>query len=174
MEYNRIVAVTGLGGLYELVSSKSDGGVVRSLADNTKKFVSSRIHNFSHLESIEVYTMSDNVYLSEIFLAMKSGNEPLPDANAENKVIQEYFKKVYPQMDFARVYISDMKKMVKWFEILTKNNIEIKAMESEPSETAADSEKKSSKDSGTKAAPAKAAALKSAPAKKINTPRRMA
>ena len=56
MEYNRIVAVTGLPGLYEAVSSKSDGAVVRSLDDQSTKFVSSRIHNLSHLESIEVYT----------------------------------------------------------------------------------------------------------------------
>ena len=54
MEYSKLVAVTGLPGLFELLSSKSDGGVVRSLEDNSTKFVSSRVHNFSHLESIEV------------------------------------------------------------------------------------------------------------------------
>ncbi|HEY0299264.1 MAG TPA: DUF5606 domain-containing protein, partial [Arachidicoccus sp.] len=57
MEYNKIISVTGLGGLYELVGSKADGAIVRSLDDNTTKFISSRSHQFSHLESIEVYTI---------------------------------------------------------------------------------------------------------------------
>ena len=52
MEYNRIVAVTGMPGLYEVLSSKSDGAIVRSLDDTSTKFVSSRVHNLSHLESI--------------------------------------------------------------------------------------------------------------------------
>jgi hypothetical protein len=66
MEYNKIIAVTGLPGLYELLSSKSDGAIVRSLDDKTTRFVASRIHNFSHLESIEVYTVRDNVNLVDI------------------------------------------------------------------------------------------------------------
>ena len=71
MEYSRIVAVTGLPGLFEIVSSKTDGALVRSLEDKTTKFVSSRIHNLSHLESIEVYTVNDNVNLAEVLNAMK-------------------------------------------------------------------------------------------------------
>ncbi len=66
MEYNKLVSVTGLPGLFELLSSKSDGAVVRSLEDNITKFVSSRQHNFSHLESIEVYTTKDNTSLAEV------------------------------------------------------------------------------------------------------------
>ena len=42
MDYNKIVSVTGMGGLYELVSSKADGGIVRSLEDKSTKFVSNR------------------------------------------------------------------------------------------------------------------------------------
>ena len=125
MEYNRIVAVTGLPGLYELVSSKTDGALVRSLDDKTTKFISSRIHNLSHLESIEIYTVRDNVNLVEVFSAMKGSKEALPDVK-DNKALKAYFGKVYPDMDFDRVYTSDMKKMVKWFETLTSNNVDIK------------------------------------------------
>ena len=71
MEYSKLVAVTGLPGLYELINSKTDGAIVRSLEDNSTKFASSRIHNFSHLESIEVFTTGDNVNLVEIFYAME-------------------------------------------------------------------------------------------------------
>jgi hypothetical protein len=128
MEYAKIVAVTGLPGLFELVSSKSDGAIVKSLDDNSTKFVSSRIHNFSHLESIEVYTVRDNVNLVDIFTAMDQSGEKAPDEK-DNAAVKKYFEKVYPELDFDRVYSSDMKKMVKWFSVLKSNDVEIKLRE---------------------------------------------
>jgi len=128
MEYSKLVAVTGLPGLFELVSSRGDGAVVRSLDENKTQFISSRVHNFSHLESIEVYTQRDNVNLVDVFNAMEKDGGSLPDAKS-NDAVKKYFEKVYPEMDFERVYSSDMKKMVKWFESLKKHNIEIKLTE---------------------------------------------
>jgi len=128
MEYSKLVAVTGLPGIFELISSRGDGAVVRSLDDNKTQFISSRVHNFSHLESIEVYTQRDNVNLVEVFNAMEKDSGSLPDAK-DNDAIKKYFEKVYPEMDFERVYTSDMKKMVKWFDALKKHNIEIKLTE---------------------------------------------
>jgi hypothetical protein len=136
MEYSKLVAVTGLPGLYELINSKSDGAIVRSLEDNSTKFASSRIHNFSHLESIEVYTVRDNVNLVEVFQAMEKAGGSLPDGK-DNAALKKYFEKTYPDLDFERVYSSDLKKMVKWFDILKKQNVEIKLsepVEEEPQE----------------------------------------
>lgn len=176
MEYSKLVSVTGMSGLFELLSSKADGGIVRSLEDKTTKFVSTRIHNFSHLESIEVYTTKDNVNLVDVFTAMKESEEKVPASTADPKAIKAYFQKVYPAMDFERVYGSDMKKMVKWFVVLQDNNVEIKLSEMD-AEEAEVSEKpvaeKKTASAGKPAAP-KAAAVKNAPAKKINTPRKMA
>jgi hypothetical protein len=123
MEYSRIVAVTGLPGLYEILSSKSDGAIVRSLEDGSTKFISSRVHNLSHLESIEIYTTGDNVSLSDIFTAMKNSSDALPDTK-DNKALKSYFEKTYPDIDFDRVYTSDMKKMVNWYNVLDKHNID--------------------------------------------------
>lgn len=128
MEYSKLVAVTGLPGLYEVLSSKSDGAIVRSLDDGSTKFAATRTHNFSHLESIEIYTQSDNVNLVEIFYAIDKAGGSLPDLK-DNAALKKYFEKVYPEMDFERVYASDMKKMVKWYEQLKKHNIEIKLTE---------------------------------------------
>jgi 16S rRNA G527 N7-methylase RsmG len=133
MEYSKLVAVTGLPGLFELISSRGDGAVVRSLDDNKTQFISGRVHNFSHLESIEVYTQRENVNLVDLFNAMEKDGSSLPDAK-DNDAVKKYFEKVYPEMDFERVYSSDMKKMVKWFESLKKHNVEIKLSES-PEET---------------------------------------
>ena len=139
MDYNKIVSVTGLSGLLELLSSKSDGAVVKSLEDNSTKFVSTRQHNFSHLESIEVFTVKDNTNLAEVFNAMRNSKEKLPDGKADSKELKAYFEKVYPDMDFERVYASDMKKMIKWLQILEKNKVEISSKsEDESGETSAD------------------------------------
>ncbi|MBK7432863.1 MAG: DUF5606 domain-containing protein [Chitinophagaceae bacterium] len=165
MEYSKLVSVTGLSGLFELLSSKADGGVVRSLEDKSSKFVSTRIHNFSHLESIEVFTTGDNVNLVDVFTAMKASAEVLPDEK-DAAGIKSYFEKVYPTMDFSRVYASDMKKMIRWFGQLKANNIEIKLSENPEIETAGTESK-------PKVAETKAAAVKQAPAKKVNAPRKM-
>jgi len=134
MEYSKLVAVTGLPGLFELVNSKTDGAIVRSLADNSTRFVSSRIHNFSHLESIEVYTVGDNVNLVEVLNAMDKAGGNLPDEK-DAAAIKKYFEKVYPDMDFERVYASDMKKMIKWFDVLKKHQVEI-VLSEQPEEEA--------------------------------------
>ena len=124
MEYSKLVAVTGLPGLFELVNSKSDGAIVKSLTDKTTRFVSNRIHSFTHLESIEIYTVRDNVNLVDVFNAMEKTGGSLPD-DKDAAAVKKYFEKAYPDMDFERVYASDMKKMVKWFDVLKKNNVEI-------------------------------------------------
>ena len=122
MEYSKLISVTGLPGLFELVGSKTDGAIVKSLEDQVTRFVSSRVHNFSHLESIEVYTVRDNVNMVAVFEAMGKSKEALP-SDKDSNAVKAYFQKVYPDMDFARVYPSDMKKMVKWYGIIKANNI---------------------------------------------------
>lgn len=132
MEYNRIVAVTGMPGLFEVLNSKTDGAIVRSMEDQSTKFVSSRVHNLSHLESIEVYTTKENVSLADVFTEMKNSSEKLPGIK-DNKAVKTYFEKVYPALDFERVYASDLKKMVKWFEVLQSNAVDFTAKpEEEP------------------------------------------
>lgn len=122
MEYNKLLSVTGMSGLFELVSSKNDGAILRSLDDKSTKFVSSRVHHFSHLESIEVYTIRENVNLVDIFKAMDASKEALP-SEKDASAVKAYFEKVYPDMDFERVYDSDRKKMVKWFGVLKANEV---------------------------------------------------
>lgn len=174
MEYSKIIAVSGLPGLHELISSKNDGAIVRSLDDKTTKFVSSRIHNFSHLESIEIYTVRDNVNLVDILQAMQKSSVGLPDTK-DNAAIKKYFEGVYPDLDFERVYSSDMKKIVKWFEILQKNKIEIKLSEPAAEEEVVVEEEKVPEPVKEKpAAKAKAAAAEEEAPKKKAAPKKAA
>lgn len=126
MQYREIVAITGLGGLYQLLTTKSDGAIVKSLADNSTKFISARLHNVTPLDSIEIYTIEENIRLSELFTQMKEqeAGKPLVDhKKANNDEIKKYISSVYPNIDLERVYISDMKKMLKWYEILKASNL---------------------------------------------------
>jgi len=134
MEYSKLVAVSGLPGLFEVINSKTDGAIVRSVEDKSTRFVSNRIHNFSQLESIEIYTTGDNVNLVDVFNAMEKAGGSLPD-DKDGAAVKKYFEKAFPEMDFERVYPSDMKKMVKWYDVLKKNNIEIKLTEEPEEET---------------------------------------
>jgi len=120
MEYREIVAVTGLGGLFQLLATKSDGAIVRNLADKTTKFISARQHNVTPLESIEVYTTGDNVRLQHVFKKMEEheAKQPPADVKTDSNSIKSYFKAILPEFDEERVYASDMKKMLKWYEIL--------------------------------------------------------
>ncbi len=158
-------------GLYELISSKSDGAIVRSLEDNSTKFASTRQHQFSHLESIEIYTIRDNVNLTDVFKAMEADGGKLPDEK-DGKAIKSYFEKVFPDMDFERVYTSDMKKMVKWYSVIKAKGIEIKlseqAIEEEvaPVEEAAEVTKPVKKAAKKKAEPVAETATEEAPKKK--------
>ena len=169
MDYNKLVSITGLGGLFELMSSKADGGIVRSLEDKSTKFVSTRLHSFSHLESVEIFTVKDNVNLVEILTAIKNSSEKLPDAS-DAKAVKAYFQKVYPDMDFERVYGSDMKKIIKWYAQLLANDVEIKLSDN-PEHDGAAHEAVTPK---AKAAEPKQVTAKAAPPKKINSTRKMA
>ncbi|PZF73215.1 DUF5606 family protein [Taibaiella soli] len=125
MEYREIVAVTGLGGLFQLLATKSDGAIVRNLADKSTKFISARLHNVTPLESIEVYTTGENVRLHEVFQKMQDNENSVAILNpkSDNNSVKNYFKTVFPDFDEERVYISDMKKMLKWYELLKENSL---------------------------------------------------
>jgi len=125
MDYREIVSVTGIGGLFQLMATKSDGAIVRNLADKSTRFIPARLHNVTPLESIEVYTTGENVRLHEVFEKMKEhGDVALPDAKkADTNSIKAYFKQIFPEFDDERVYVSDMKKMLKWFEVLKQNDL---------------------------------------------------
>lgn len=119
MDYREIVAVTGIGGLYQLVTSKGDGAIVRSLADGKTVFVSARKHHVTPIESIEIYTTGDNVRLHEVLQMMKEAEAetPLPETK-DPKVVAAYFSTIFPEYDRERVYPSDLKKLVKWYSLL--------------------------------------------------------
>jgi hypothetical protein len=182
MEYREIVAVTGLSGLYQLMATKSDGAIVKNLADKTTKFISARLHNVTPLESIEVYTTGDNVRLHNVFEKMKdtAATTPIIDhKKADNNAIKAYFKSIFPEFDEERVYVSDMKKMLKWYEILNANNLlNFEALNAAPAEEAVETapaeEEAPAKKATKKAVAAEATEGEEKPAKKARAKKAVA
>jgi hypothetical protein len=156
MEYREIVAVTGIGGLFQLLSTKSDGAIVRNLTDKSTKFIPARVHNVTPIESIEIYTIDENVRLHVVLQAIKDSEKTtalVDGKKADNQTIKNYFKTVFPALDEDRVYVSDMKKMLKWYELLKANdllnfdnlNVQETAEEAESIEEAAPAKKAKAK-----------------------------
>lgn len=126
MEFKDIISLSGMPGLYELVSTKGDGIIVRSLEDNKSQFVSSRLHGVSSLDTISVFLKNEETTeLKKVLQQMqqKETELPLPDSKGDDKKLKEYFSKVLPDYDQEKVHTSDMKKMVKWYGILKSHDL---------------------------------------------------
>lgn len=126
MEFKEVITISGMPGLYQLVNSKSDGMVVKSLEDGKSQFVSARIHGVSALETISVFLKNEETTdLKKVFQEMKKkeAEVSLPDGKADSASLKGYFSKVVPDYDEERVHVSDMKKMVKWYAILKQHNL---------------------------------------------------
>jgi Flp pilus assembly secretin CpaC len=126
MKYKELVAISGLGGLFQLLSTKSDGAIVKNVDENVSKFVPARLHNVTPLDSIEVYSETDNVRLFEVFKKFEQ-NEKAVDISevttADNKKVKTMFTALFPDHDKERVYVSDMKKIMKWYLTLKKYDL---------------------------------------------------
>lgn len=133
MEFREIIAVTGLSGLKKLVANRNDGLILCELDGSNKKFYSNRQHMFSPLENISMYTEEDTVPLLDVLIEMQlqKANHPIIDANASNDELRNYLGKILPTFDRERVNVSDIKKLIKWYNILEGLDVFKKPVEGE-------------------------------------------
>jgi hypothetical protein len=120
MKLKNVISVSGEPGLFELVDSKNNGVVLRNPSTGKVKFYSMRMHQFTPLETIGIYTDTDTEELSTIFTKMKSMESTLdiPSPKDSNNKIMDYFVQIVPQYDTDRVYASDVKKVIKWYSAM--------------------------------------------------------
>ncbi len=130
-----ILAISGKPGLYRLVSQTNRGIVVESL-DNGMKTLIGNSYKVSTLKDIAIYTDTGEKPLEEVFKAMYELENGAPASVKEKgsaDEIKAYFEKVLPDYDRDRVYVSDMKKVIKWYNILQKHGLlKFEAEEKEP------------------------------------------
>ena len=121
MDLKELVAVSGLPGLYKLVTSRSNGLVVADIDSGKTRFASLRKHQFTPLETVGIYTYTDTTELKEIFKSMILN--PPPEGKVENSKYFDYFEMILPDFDKDKVYLSDIKKIIKWYEFLKKRDM---------------------------------------------------
>lgn len=124
MSLDNILSVTGKPGLYQLKTRTRNGFVVESLIDNKTAIIGIN-HNVSVLKDISIYTYETEVPLKEVFqkIAEKESNGPAINHKVSKSELQSYFSEVLPNYDEERVYASDIKKVVQWYNLLQSNDL---------------------------------------------------
>lgn len=129
MTIDKIIAVSGKPGLYELISAGKSNLIIQSLMDG-KRFPISALSNISTLDSIAIYTDTQEVPLSEILYTMfqKEGGKEGISHKENAQVLTSYFLEILPDYDTERVYVSNIKKIIQWYNILVAAKFEFEAL----------------------------------------------
>ncbi|WP_405409961.1 DUF5606 domain-containing protein [Maribacter sp. Asnod1-A12] len=125
MGLEKILSVAGKPGLYKLITQTRTGFVAESLLDGKRITVSLR-SSVSVLSEIAIYTLEEEVPLRDVFkkIQEKEDGGKTSIGHKEEKIkLEEYFFDVLPDYDEDRVYVSDIKKVIQWYNILVDNKI---------------------------------------------------
>ncbi len=119
MNLDKILAISGKPGLYALKIQTRTGFVAESMIDGKKITVGLR-SNVSLLSEISIYTIDKEKPLAEVMraIAEKEDNGPAPSHKEDNATLTAYFKEILPDYDEERVYVSDIKKVLNWYNML--------------------------------------------------------
>lgn len=125
MKIKNIIAVSGLSGLYRLVTTKTSGLIVADLDSGKTTFCSVRQHQFTPMETVAIYTEDDSRPIGEVFQSMldHQADVPVPSPNAPHGELKKYFEIILPDYDRDRVFHSDMKKVIKWYNFLNERGL---------------------------------------------------
>ncbi|MBN8567173.1 MAG: DUF5606 domain-containing protein [Flavobacteriales bacterium] len=140
MSLQKILAISGKPGLFELKLQTRTGFVAESLLDGKKIAVGMR-SNVSLLSEIAVYTYNEEVKLAEVFkaIAAKENEGASISHKEDNAVLLSYFREVMPEFDEDRVYPSDIKKIINWYNMLQpKGYVTLEALSQEEKEETAE------------------------------------
>ena len=124
MNLSGIISISGKPGLSKIVSQTRTGLIVESLLDG-KRFPVHGAERVSSLEDISIYTYEDDVLLVEVFKKMyeaANGEQVISHKSSANE-LSTYLKEVLPNYDEDRVYISDIKKLVQWYNLLQSKGL---------------------------------------------------
>lgn len=124
MSVEKVLAISGKPGLYELKLQTRAGFIAQSLVDGKKVTVGLK-SNVSLLSEISIYTNTGEVKLFEVFarIAEKQNNEQAISHKASNDELEAFFTEVLPDYDKDRVYHSDIKKVLNWYNILNNAGV---------------------------------------------------
>ncbi len=124
MDLSKILSVTGKGGLFKLLSHNKTSFIVESLTDG-KRFPVFPNDGVATLDNISIFTEDDDVSLQSVLLSIyKKENGAQSTVNvSDNNALKAYFAEVLPNYDRERVYVSNMKKVVLWYNQLVEKQL---------------------------------------------------
>ena len=134
MSLEKIIAIAGKPGLFKLITQTRAGFVAESLIDNKRLSVNVQ-QNVSVLSEIAIYTLTEEVPLKQVFLKIKekeNGQQTSVSAKDSKDALEEFFFNVLPDYDEDRVYVSDIKKVIQWYNLLQTHDL-LDALEAEDS-----------------------------------------
>ena len=127
----KILSIAGKPGLYKLVSTSKTLTLVESLIDK-KRIPIYPQEKIVSLGEIAIYTMEDEIPLKDVFTKIKEnedGGKIADEHKSNNKNLFSFFETVLPTYDKEKVYASDIKKIVNWYNLLIENNIDFEVEE---------------------------------------------
>ncbi|WP_299014242.1 DUF5606 domain-containing protein [uncultured Polaribacter sp.] len=136
MEFSKIISVAGKPGLYQVVSQSKNAIIVASLSDD-KRIAVNATQNVSLLENIAIYTYEEDLPLLDVFKAIyvKTEGAEAISHKESGKKLEAFFTEVLPNYDDERVYTSNIKKVIQWFNILVKSGMDFSKIEATAEES---------------------------------------
>jgi len=118
MNLQGIVAVSGKPGLWRALAQNKTGYILESLdAQKTKLVANLSTAKLAALHEITIFGLDDDIKLIDVFERMKTSSG-VPDNKADGKKLRDFFREISPDHDEEKVYASDMKKIINWYQIL--------------------------------------------------------
>lgn len=124
MSLDKILSIAGKPGLYQLITQTRTGFLAQSLIDGKKINVNGQ-SSVSLLSEIAIYTLTEEIPLGVVFkkIAEKEDGKQAISHKSSKDELEEYFFEVLPDYDEDRVYPSDIKKIIQWYNLLVKNGM---------------------------------------------------
>ncbi|MBZ9779151.1 DUF5606 domain-containing protein [Psychroflexus sp. CAK8W] len=124
MKLDKVLSISGKPGLYELKAQTRGGFLAESFIDGKKIPVSMR-NNVSILSEIAIYTYTEEIPLREVFQKIYEKEDGKPSINhkSSKNELTDYFSEILPEYDEDRVYPSDIKKVIQWYNLLISKNV---------------------------------------------------
>jgi hypothetical protein len=124
MDLKEILSVSGKPGLFKTIAQTKSGVIIESLTDGKRiqAFASDKI---SSLGEISIFTTAEDMPLREVFrrIREKNGDQPAPDSKSDDNALKAFFETIVADYDKERVYISHIRKLVQWYNLLIINGI---------------------------------------------------
>lgn len=130
MEFSKIIAIAGKPGLYQVISQSKNAIIAESLIDKKRGAINAT-QNVSLLENIAIYTYEEDLPLLDVFKAIseKTEGKTAISHKESNQKLEDFFLEALPNYDTERVYTSNIKKVIQWYNILVEAGFDFSKVE---------------------------------------------